>query len=166
MEKLGINPLLIGVQIINFGLLLFLLKKVLYKPVLKAIAEREQKLKDIEAEKEKVQKESQATTEERAEILESARNERNKIISEAKKEAEEEKKSAAQKANAKAKAILEKADEEVQARKNAQEGEFKKRVVEAASVLTKKVLSDTLTSKDKEDITNSLIVKLRKVGVQ
>jgi F0F1-type ATP synthase membrane subunit b/b' len=34
MEKLGINPALIVVQIINFVLFVIILKKVLYKPVL------------------------------------------------------------------------------------------------------------------------------------
>jgi len=48
MEQLGIDPLLILVQIINFGLLLFILKKVLYKPVISAIKDREEKSDKLE----------------------------------------------------------------------------------------------------------------------
>ena len=45
MEKLGIDPFSIGVQVVNFFLLLFVLKKFLYKPVVDMIKKKEQEEK-------------------------------------------------------------------------------------------------------------------------
>lgn len=114
MENLGINPVQILAQIVNFGILLFVLNKFLYKPALKALRTRrstiEESLKKAEeiAEKEVLMhKEMQAhekstllaahklkqTTTREAEqeaktILKNAQKDAEKIKSEAQKEAE------------------------------------------------------------------------------
>ena len=48
MEKFaqfGVEPILLGAQIVNFLLLLYLLKRFLYKPVLGIIKKREDKIR-------------------------------------------------------------------------------------------------------------------------
>jgi len=44
MEKLGINPVLIITQIINFLIVFFLLTKLLYKPILAMLEKRKQQV--------------------------------------------------------------------------------------------------------------------------
>lgn len=44
MESLGINPSLLVSQLINFVLLAFLLYKLLYKPVLRMLAQRQERI--------------------------------------------------------------------------------------------------------------------------
>ena len=81
MEQLihafGIDIKLIVVQIVNFGLLFWLLTYFLYKPVLKFLSEREAKIKQgIE------------NAEEASVRLQEAESEKKEIVSEAHKEAE------------------------------------------------------------------------------
>ena len=47
MEKLGIQPILIIAQIVNFVILLLLLKKFLFKPILKVLDERKKKAEEV-----------------------------------------------------------------------------------------------------------------------
>ncbi len=44
MEKLGIDPVMLVTQIINFAILAFILTKFLYKPILKLLDERQKKI--------------------------------------------------------------------------------------------------------------------------
>ncbi len=46
MGKLGINPYLLVAQLINFGLVVFLLSRLLYRPVLNALQARTQRIQE------------------------------------------------------------------------------------------------------------------------
>jgi|SRR3989344_6870861 len=106
MEKLGIDPLLIAVQIINFVLLLIILRKVLYKPVLTAIKNRQKELNDIDVAKYEIEKSKQEMERKEKEILANAQKEKRELILAAKREAEAERKKILEKANNQAKEIL------------------------------------------------------------
>jgi len=106
MEKLGIDYKLIIIQIINFGLLLFILKKVLYKPVLEAIKKRKEILSSIEKERLEIEKIRRETEEKQSQILSSAQKEKRELILAAKKEAEAERRRIIERANRQAKEIL------------------------------------------------------------
>ena len=106
MEKLGIDPLLIAVQIINFILLLVILKKVLYKPIIAAIKDRAKELEDIEKKSLEVEKTGKETEKKLAEILASAQKEKKELVLSAKREGEAERKKIIEKANREAKEIL------------------------------------------------------------
>ena len=96
MEKLGIDLKLILVQIVNFGLLLFILKKVLYKPVLESIKKRREELEANEKEKGVIEKAK----------LELVLKEKEEILKNAKREAEAGKRKIIDKANRESKEIL------------------------------------------------------------
>lgn len=61
MEKLGINVYLLGLQILHFVLLLFLLRMLLYKPILGFMQKRTEQIRSSLAEADKVRQ--QAATE-------------------------------------------------------------------------------------------------------
>ena len=44
--KLGLNPAWLLAQVINFGLLLFILSRIAYKPVMDALTTRKQKIQE------------------------------------------------------------------------------------------------------------------------
>ena len=46
MDKLGIEPVMLLTQVINFLVLVILLTKFLYKPILKLIDERRKKIEE------------------------------------------------------------------------------------------------------------------------
>ena len=105
MESLGLDVKILLAQIINFGLLLFILSKVLYKPVIKLIDERNKKLtkaiedsaaiekkleKIEESKKDLLSQARQNANKEREDLIKMAQEESRVIIDNAKKKAEKE----------------------------------------------------------------------------
>jgi F-type H+-transporting ATPase subunit b len=88
ISKFGIEPSLLIAQIINFGIVLFVLWKYAYKPILKVLQERQAKVKksleDAKAVELKLQKAEKMKQEK---ILE-ARTEAEKILDDAAQESE------------------------------------------------------------------------------
>lgn len=78
----------VGAQIVNFLILIYLLKRFLYKPILRAMAEREQKiagrLQEAEEKKKKAEAEADSLAEERREL----ENNKKKMQAEAREEIE------------------------------------------------------------------------------
>ena len=144
MEKL-IEEFSIGLffwQTIIFVILIFLLKKFAWSPILKAVNDREQGIKDaldsaeaakkemqsLQADNEKIMKEARA---ERDSLLKEARDLKNSMISQAKDEA----KSEAQK-------IIESANEAILNEKNAAVSDIKKQVASLSIEIAEKLLKD------------------------
>lgn len=118
MEKLGLNTTWLLAQIVNFGLLLFILWRFAYKPVLKMLDDRKQKIqasldyaeqvkrdaanqqKEFEKKLDETRREiqaasaaaSQAGEKEREVILAQARDEARKLVEQAKSQIDYERK--------------------------------------------------------------------------
>ena len=152
MEKL-IEEFSIGLffwQTIIFVILIFLLKKFAWSPILKAVNDREQGIKDaldsaeaakkemqsLQADNEKIMKEARA---ERDSLLKEARDLKNSMISQAKDEA----KSEAQK-------IIESANEAILNEKNAAVSEIKKQVASLSIEIAEKLLKEKLSDDSKQ----------------
>ena len=152
MEKL-IEEFSIGLffwQTIIFVILIFLLKKFAWSPILKAVNDREQGIKDaldsaeaakkemqsLQADNEKIMKEARA---ERDSLLKEARDLKNSIISQAKDEA----KSEAQK-------IIESANEAILNEKNAAVSDIKKQVASLSIEIAEKLLKEKLSDDNKQ----------------
>lgn len=152
MEKL-INDFSFGLffwQIILFGLLLILLKKYAWKPILDALNDREEGIKtaldeadrarqemaDLQSSNEKILKEARA---ERDSLLKDARVIKDKMISEAKDEASNQ-----------ANKIIEQAKMTIQNEKQAAITELKNQVAELSIGIAEKVIKEELSNKDKQ----------------
>lgn len=97
---ISINATLV-VQVINFLILIFILNKILFGPILKTLEEREQSIADTQAEMKRLQVEAH----EKAELLESQ-------LSQARRESSARKAEAQAEASSQAEAILDKAQAE------------------------------------------------------
>ena len=75
MEKLGINVTWLLAQLINFGLLLFILWRFAYKPVLGMLAARKQKIQESLEYADKVKQDAAAQQKEFEKKLEETRRE-------------------------------------------------------------------------------------------
>ena len=151
MEKL-IEEFSIGLffwQTIIFVILIFLLKKFAWSPILKAVNDREQGIKDalvsaeaakkemqsLQADNEKIMKEARA---ERDSLLKEARDLKNSMISQAKDEAK-----SAQK-------IIESANEAILNEKNAAVSDIKKQVASLSIEIAEKLLKEKLSDDNKQ----------------
>lgn len=149
-------------MVLSFSVILFILKKFAWKPILKALKEREntidtalksadkarEKMEQLKADNEKTIKEAKNI---RDSLLKEARQVKDKIIVEAK-----------QKANSEATKIIADAKRKIENEKEAALDEIKNQVagfsVEIAEKILKKKLEKT---KDQKDLINELIDEIK-----
>jgi len=145
LQTLGIYwPKLIA-QIINFAILLFVLWKFAYRPVLALLAERRQKIAEAMENAEKARVELAKTEAARLEILNKTNTQANKLIEEARAAAAKVQETETQKAIAAAEQIIAKAREAAEADRARMVAELRKEigalVVKATAQVTGKILT-------------------------
>lgn len=152
--------ILVG-QIVNFAILFFVLKALVYKPFLNLLKTRREKIeeginKSIEADNQlskigemKVDLE-RINEEEKKKILIKAEEEAKKRLDEANRKAEEERS-----------AVLAKAQKEADALKEAEKDETKKKTIENAFNLTEKLLKESIDDKKGKQIAEDFLSKLK-----
>ena len=87
IKEFGVDPLLLTAQIVNFLIILFILKKFVFKPVLDVLKKRENEIKyGLRAAQECQEKLEEAEEKERG-ILKNAKIEAGKLIEDAKLQA-------------------------------------------------------------------------------
>ncbi|MBI2334577.1 F0F1 ATP synthase subunit B [Candidatus Daviesbacteria bacterium] len=87
LKDFGINPLLLAAQVVNFFILLFILKRFLYKPVLKVLEERKKRIEESLKQAEEIEKKLQATEEQSEKIIAKSLQQAQKILDETKQAA-------------------------------------------------------------------------------
>ena len=88
MGKLGINPYLLVAQLINFGLLVFLLSRLLYRPVLNALQARTQRIQESIENAEQVKQQLARAQQDYDARMAQARQEAQQIIAQAQERAQ------------------------------------------------------------------------------
>lgn len=160
MENLGIQFNSFIFQLINFGIVLVILNKFLFKPVQDALAKRQgkidQSLKDaekIEARVKKVQTEIQ-------EKLDEAAKEANKIIADGRKTAEATASQKLEETQEKIQKMLEQ-NKQAMAQKETEILEsVKSQVGDLAKAATEKVLMEYLSEADRKKITQQALKQI------
>lgn len=136
---------------VAFLLLLILLKKFAWTPILGAITERERSIENALESARKAQAEMARLTNENEALLKEARAERDLILKEAKEIKDKivaEAKSTAQEEGAK---MLEKAQLEIESQKSAALAEIKGQVAQLSISIAEKVLRHQLQDKSKQE---------------
>lgn len=87
LNQFGINPLLLAAQVVNFLILLFILKKFLYKPILKVLAQRKETIAQSLKNAEEIEKKLNDISARESEALMKSAKEGEKIIKQATDEA-------------------------------------------------------------------------------
>jgi F-type H+-transporting ATPase subunit b len=144
LEALGINPIYLIAQILNFLVIWFLLSRFVFPRVLKALEERraliEKGLEDAKA-AEQLRASMQA---ERQRILEEAMAERQRIVAEAVRQAEQQRAQILSEARAEAQRILEVAREEAERERERVLGELRNQIAALALAAAHRVVGDAL----------------------
>lgn len=83
LGSLGIDVKILIAQIINFGLLLWILSKFMYKPILKRIEEDENDLESVRTQKTSLEEDLKIFTEKKESDIKETKNRARKIIKEA-----------------------------------------------------------------------------------
>jgi len=138
--KFGLDWHLLIAQAINFGILLFILWKFLYRPILNILDKRRSKIEEAQNFVEQITQEKEALDAKTSQIIEQARIESEKIMENAKKIAITESNNILEKANNASNQMLEKAKEEIEQEKQKMLKDVQQYIGELALQIARKVV--------------------------
>ena len=144
MEQLGIQPIQLVMQAINFIVLVVVLWKILYKPVLTMIHERQEKIKEGLNLQATMVEEKEKLAELRKKEVDKGRLEAQKIVEEARNQAKEQADKIIKETQKQSREEKEKAAKEIETMRAKLESQIKKDTVELATSMAEKVLTDLL----------------------
>ncbi|MFQ6001628.1 MAG: F0F1 ATP synthase subunit B [Anaerolineae bacterium] len=148
MEALGIDPALLASQIVNFLLLVLVLRFVLYKPILNMLQERREKIKESLQYAEQVKQEAAAEREKHQKELEEAHRKAEEAIAQASQISEQEREKIVAEAQEEARRILEQARAEIEHERRQAMIDLQEQVVELAIAAASKVIDQSLDEKE------------------
>lgn len=148
MENIGISPSAFLIQLINFSIMVFVLGKLLYKPIIRVLSERKKKIEDGLEYETKMKSELLATERKRAEILDKAADEAKKIIEEGKKLGKKTEAEILVKAADEAAVLVAKGKKEIESERAEMEKSLRSKTTEIASAMVEKLLSQVLSQSD------------------
>ncbi len=147
LAKLGFNGPVFIAQLVNFGLLLVLLRLFAFKPLMKMLDTRANKIKESLEAGDHAKLEAVSAEKEIAKKIEEASASGQQIVGQAVKTAEDVKRRAAVDAKKEADAIIAKAQVEIQREKQESMTELRKEVADLAVMVAGKAIGTTI---DKE----------------
>lgn len=162
LKDFGVEPVLLLAQIVNFAILLFILKRFLYKPILKVLEERKNKIETSMKQSDQIQKKFEEMGVKQQEILDNARNESAQIIDEAKSEAKTLADQIQIEASNQAQLSLKRTQETLALERQKMVSEAKKEIVSVVTLATQKVLGKVMTKKDKDQIVTEALNEVEK----
>ncbi len=149
---LDVNPGLMIWTVVTFIVLLFVLKKVAWKPILAALDKRENDIKESLAQAEKARDEAKQILEENQANLAKAEEESRKIIEQSRTYAESLKEQLMRESKEQAKKIVDDASSEIQRNKDAAFEELKGQIAEIAVGAAEKIIRDTLDAQKSKQV--------------
>ena len=163
MDKLGIEPRLLLAQVVNFSIIVFVLTKLLYKPILAMLEKRRREIEEGLALTAKMREEEEKIAVKKQKVLDEARREGAGIIEESKKQGKEEEKEIVAAAHIEALAIVEKGHREVTYQREAMEKGIRKQAVSLGEHMAERLLASALSAQDKHALIQKQIKELGRV---
>lgn len=154
VKEFGIQWPLLVASIVNFVILLFLMKKFLYKPVLKILDERKEMIEKSVKTAEQIEKDKEKTEERIKVSLRLANDEAMKVIARSHASAEKAKDAIIKEAEIKAGEIVEQAKEEIKRERERASAELKAESANLISEALKKIIIER-----KDDIDDERLIK-------
>ena len=159
---LDLNPGLAIWTAITFLILLVLLKKIAWKPLLNALHLREEKIRSSIERAEKAKEEAEHLLEENRKNLQRAEEQAQQIIKEGRAAAEKMKNEILEKTNASARRMLEQARDEIQRGKEVALAELRREVVDLAIKSASKILGEQLDERRHRKVVEDFLSGLPK----
>lgn len=149
-------------MLIIFGIVLYILKKFAWGPILKALKDREKSISDALNSAEKARKEVAGLKASNDQIIAEARKEKDLILKEARDIKDKIVADAKNQANAEAQKSIEFAKQQINAEKTAAINDIKIQVAELSVMIAEKIIKKQLeNTKDQEKLVEDLLKDLR-----
>ena len=138
-------------MVIIFGIVLFILGKFAWKPILNALKDREESISNALNSADRARKEVEGLKADNEKIIAEARKEKDVILKEAKEIKEKIIAEAKEKANSEALKSIELARQQIQSEKTAAINDIKKQVAELSVLIAEKVIQKELGNKGEQE---------------
>lgn len=165
MDKLGIEPTLLIAQLVNFSIILFVLSKLLYKPIMAMLEKRKKTIAEGVALTESLKVEEEKLSQKREKILAETRADAREIIEEAKKQAKDEVQTIIDTARREADEIIDKGKREVISEREAMQKSVEREAIELAEIMASKLLSQSVKSDMQHEIIKKQLKQISKLNV-
>lgn len=163
MENIGISPSAFLIQLINFSIMVLVLGKLLFKPIIKVLSERKKKIEQGLAYEEKMKAELLATERKRQQLLDRARDEARKIIEEGKKLGKKAEAEILEKVKDEAAQVLAKGKKELDTQRVEMEKVLRSKTAEIAAVMVERLIGQVLKEADHKALIDQKLKDLSKL---
>ncbi len=160
MGELGINPFYLAFQIVNFLLLVFLLHRLLYRPVLNMLDQRKERIREGQEAAQQARTEAEQLRAEYERQLEESRAHARKIIEDATAAAERLREESVANAQQEAQRILERGQEELRAEVAHARRELRQEVATLSVAVAGKLIQESLDSEKNRGLAARLVSDL------
>jgi F-type H+-transporting ATPase subunit b len=161
LKDFGFEPILLIAQIVNFVILLLLLKRFLYKPVLGMLEKRRNQIAEGLKNAQEMEKKLAETKIEQERILSEAGKKAQAYIEEAKSAAEDFRVRSAAETKAQVEAMLHKAKEAIEMERGKMRAELREELVDLVVKMTSKVAGKTLTDQDHSRLSQAVLKEIK-----
>jgi len=158
MIKISLPTLIL--QWINFMILVWILKRILYKPVLEFLDKRSNQIESDIKENKQLREEAYRLVQQQQKKLIQAKREALEIIENAKQSGNEENDRLIEDAKKRAKAIIENTQKQIEAEIQKQKENLMKEVGSISVLLAERIIKRELKTKDIDRMTNDFIKEL------
>jgi F-type H+-transporting ATPase subunit b len=159
---LEINPGLIIWTLITFALLVVVLGKFAWTPILQALQSREQEIADSLKKAEEAKKDAERMMLENKAAMEKASSETARLIAEGRAMAEQLKNDIVAKANESAKKMLEQAKDEIGREKESAMAQLRSEVADLSIIVAEKILDESLDGAKQKKMVDKVLQQLQK----
>ncbi len=165
LKNFGVEPTLLFGQIVNFLVILFLLRKFFFGKIMGMLEDRKKKIEESLQNADLIEKRLAETEQKSAQILENAQKQAQILLNQAKSEAQ----NIANQANLDSRQAMEEtlkaAQSQIEAQKEQMQKEIQAETLSLVSVIVQKVLGRTLKGSEKQILTQQAIGEItRKVS--
>lgn len=160
-KTFGIEPTLLVAQIVNFLIILYLLKRFLYKPVLEMLKQREKTIREGLEKAEQARLLLERTQDEEKTILQKAQQQATRLVEEAKDHAVELMKQSEERSKQHTEKMITEAKDQIMKETRDAEKRLARNVSELAVAFLRKSLSDILSEREQKEIMTRAIQKLK-----
>lgn len=160
IKDFGINPILLLAQIVNFLILVFILNKIMFKPLLKVLDERRQKIAQSLKDAEQISQELIQAEKKGKDLIKEASSRADQIVNEAKETATQIRAEAQTAAKNEADKIFQKTQEALVLEKEKMRAGVRSELMEVVVLATEKIMGKSLSPQEKQAITKDSLKEL------
>jgi len=162
LKNFGVDPVMVGAQIVNFLIIFYLLKKFLYKPVLGMLKKRADKIEEGLKQAEESRVSLEKTLDEEKKILVKAQEEARAIIEESRSQAVVVSQQIEEDTRKQADRILKEAKEQIDQESKDTERKLSEKVSVLAEGMLTKSLEGFFGEKEQKQIASKIVKQIKK----